>query len=520
MRVIWTRLRIFIMPLILILFLVILQLQTELSQLQTLPSPGWSRAMKASPTLETSTLPLVQLNQKQSVHFYLSKGNEVFHVAMTPKLQVIKKTPFKLDGPIQSLLWAKENQFIYQKGKALYFYSQSKSTKVSSTFDKATALSNVLIYSKLNHLIEFIPDTKGSSEIAAFAAPVYSIQSTGMDRTLLVTTQNQSNHQLTFFLLKDQAEKGFSVQKLGFILPKKNQRLESSLITKTNTTYFSVFAFSITGGPTQLEKVEIPIPSVDQGFVGRPKAHPFIIHAEAKGKPLTSFMDLTLSSKNGKPVLLFIGSKRDHLENQVMIAEQNKAGEWIAQKRSIPLPPKSTPFWALSTHQLIGWLTPENKTVKTIEFTSHDPALIQSSLSLTKRDLIHATQRTVSKMDRLGGFILISLLAGLPALLVFFILKRWAKGLLNSRHIHATVLGLFLVAEGEVVHHFIFTLIDLPTYLTFPFNSVVYILGLALVSFLLTKWLSPTSWSIKSKATYGMTVFLLLLTFLVGPYFT
>lgn len=516
---IWTRLKMVIIPFSLILFLFILQVQTELSQLQTLPSPGWSRAMKASPTLETTITPLVQTGQTPNVQFYLAKSNHVVKVEMTPKLQVIRQTPFPLTEPIQSLLWANGDQFIFQNGKSLYLYSHSKSAKVSSTFDKAAALSNVLIYSKANQLMEFIPETKGSSEIAAFASPVYSLQSTGFDRTLLATTQNPTNHQLTFFLLKDQADKGFAVYKLGFIVPSKSQFLKSSLITKTNKTYFIVLAFTDKRGTTQLEKVDIPVLSVDQGLVVRPKAHVFTIREGASEKALTSFKDLQLSSRNGHPILLFIGSKKDHLENQVMIAEQNKAGAWVAQKRSAPLPPKSAPFLASSTNQLIGWLTPEKGELNTIEFTSHDPSLIQSSLKLTKRDLVHATIRSINKLDQLGRFLLISLLAGLPALLVLFILRRWAKGLLISKHINACVLGLFLVAEGELVHHFIFTLKGLPAYLSFPFNSAAYVLGLALLSFFLTKVLSPTLWPKQSKATYGLTVFFLLLTFLVGPYF-
>ena len=517
---IWTRLRMILIPLILISFLFILQVQTELSQLQTLPSPGWSRALKASPTLETTTMPLVQVDQKSNVHFYLAKESHVFQVTMNPKLQVLNETPFQLTSPIQSLIWAKGNQLIYKNGKGLYFYSPTKSTKISSTFDKHTALSNVFIYSKSNRLFEFIPETKESSEIAAFASPVYSLQSTENDRTLLVTTQNPASKQLTFFLLRDQADKGFAVYKLGFINPAKNQYLESSQLTKTTSHYFIVLAFSSQNGTTQLEKVEIPSISVDQGLISLPKATPFLIREGTKGNLLTSFKDLNLSTENGKPVLLFIGSKKDHLENQIMEAEQSQEGKWIAETRSAALPSKTAPFWSSSTHQLIGWLTPEKGQLKTIEFSSHDPNLIQSSLKLTKRDLFQATLRTMGKTDRLGRFMFISLLAGLPALLVLLILRRWAKGLLISRHINACTLGLFLVAEGEVVHHFIFSLKGLPAYLNFPFSSAAYVLGLALVSFILTKTLIPKLWGTKSKATYGLTIFLLLLTFLAGPYFS
>ncbi|HET6871416.1 MAG TPA: hypothetical protein VFH42_00380 [Sporolactobacillaceae bacterium] len=520
MSVIWARLRIIVIPLILILVLFLLQVQTELRQLQTLPSPGWSRTMKASPALETTSVPLVQLDDKeQLVHFYLTNDNGVNQVAMTPSLQVTKTTPYNLNGPVHSLFWGNGNQFIYQKGKGLYFYSNSKSVIVSPSFDQAAALSNVLIYSKGSQLIEFIPETRSSSEIAAFASPVYAIHSTGSDRTLLVTTQNSTTRQLTFFLLKDQAEKGFAVYKLGFITPAKNQQLVSSQITKTKTAYFMVLAFASKNGTMQLENVSLPLSMVAQGQVGRPKAKAFTIKNGPNGKPLTSFKDLNLCSKGGAPVLLFVGTKRDHLENQVMVAEPNKEGQWTAEKRSAPLHPKSTPFWASANHQLIGWLSPEKGSLKTIEFTSHHPALISKSLQLTKRDLIHASRLTLSKMDRLGRFMLISLLAGVPALLMLFILRRWAKGLLISRHINTCALGVFLAAEGELVHHFIFSIKGLPTYLNFPFNTFAYITGLALISFFLAKWMSPKLWSLRSKVGYGVTLFLLLLTFLAGPYF-
>lgn len=506
--------KLILIPIILLIGLFALQVNTQLTHILKLPAPGWSRPLNASVPLQSSSKPFIALKGNQ-LNIYTTTGNLVTRSSLTPNLKVTHQDTYSLKDPIHSVVWGKDNVFIYQKGDGLYLYKPNKTSKLASHFSQIAASESKVFYSDSFHLYEASPSIH-PVEIAGFASPVNSISSIKDGSTLVVTTQNPTSHQVTFFLLKNVGEQGYTPLKLGYIQPKKGDVLKTVQLTKLKSSYFVLIAWQNKVGMTTLEHVQLSSYDVAQGTVQQPKAHPFSV--QYNGKPLTKLQDLNLSSYNGKPVLLFLGDHADGLKNTLLEANEI-SGKWVAQTRSSAFLTKSQPFWGSSSQDLIGWLTPKLSNQSLIQFGSHLPELTKESLKVTRIDLVHAIQDTYKNSYPMCKFLLILFLYGLPTLLTYLVLLKWGINTWSSTNLYTASGIILLLSEIDVVHHVLTKAQNLPVFLLFPYSAISYVIGGAIISGLLVCWLCPKEWLFKVKLTYGLSVFFLSLTFIIGPYF-
>lgn len=507
--------RLILIPIILLMGLFALQVHTQLTHILKLPAPGWSRPLNASVPLQSSSTPFIALKGGQ-LTIYTSTGNLVTKSSLTSKLKVTQQLSYSIENPIDSVVWGKDNTFIYKQGNALFLYENKKVTKLTSHFNQINASENKVFYSDSFHLYEAAPSIP-PVEIAGFASPVTSINSINDGSALLVATQSPATKQVTFFVLKNVGDQGYTPIKLGYIQPKKGDVLQTAQLTKVKSRYFILIGWRSNTGTTALEQVHLSIHDIAQGTVQQPKAYPFSV--QYNGKQLSKVQDLTLSTNNEKPVLLFLGDQTDGLGNTILEANEVTNGKWIAQKRSSSFLAKSQPFWGSSTQDLIGWVTPKSSKLNLIQFGSHSPELTSQSLKVTRIDLVHAIQDTHKNIFPMGRILVLLLLYGLPTLLVYLVLSRWGVSIWSPRKLFTASVLILLLSEIDVVNHVLIKAQNLPFYLQFPYSAIVYVIGSALVAGFLMWQLCPKEWKFKLKLTYGLGVFFLSLAFIIGPYF-
>lgn len=511
----WKRLNLVIIPIIILIFLFSLQMVTQLKHIQKLPTPGWSRALEPSSPLLTSVVPYIQETNGQ-FDLYTATPSAITRTRLDHTLKKVDQARLPVKGTVQSIILATGSDLVFEQNNSLMYETNKQTALITKKWEHVTAIDQKVIYSESLHLYDYQPALKKSSEIAGFAAPVSSLSATNEGQALIVTTFQKKTHQYTFFLLKDQGDIGYQVFKLGWIKPKAGQSLQTCQITTTPKKYFILIAFKNEKNQTALESVQISKAQVTQGTIGQPKAQPFIIKEE--GQTVQHFLDLSLSQTSGNPSLLYVGGSNSP-PTTIFMAHSTKSESWVAEPRSSNLTAKTQPMWVDQSHQLITWLTPKPGALSTIQFSIHDPQLAKKSLQIHSIDLIHAMKKTHQNFPKMGQFLLMLLLFGIPALIVYGILAFWNRELAFSKSLILASTLIFLISEIDWIWQVLHAATLLPSYLSLPFSPIIYGVGGAVLSFLAAYWLSPSSWSRKAKLTYSLTLFCLWITFLVGPYF-
>ncbi|WEG13051.1 hypothetical protein PU629_01450 [Pullulanibacillus sp. KACC 23026] len=504
-------------PILFILLLFFLQIDTQLMSIRKLPAEGWSRPLEASEPLDSAITPLTN-NAGSSFNIYTAKGKTVFYTQLNPSLKIIQQTPFTVKGTVQALIWGDQDEFVYQQADKLYFYSHKKSVLITSKWDHAQAAGSTLLYAKSNLLYSFLPSTRQTNEMAGFASPIVDIHSTDNGQTLLITTQQPKTKRYTFFLVKAQGDQGYKVMKLGYIEESAEQTLLTSQVTETKTDTLVIMAFKGLNGKVKLESSTIPNNQINSGIINHPKAQVFTIK-EKSGTAIDYINDLQLSQKNNQPSLLFVGGSLESFEHTLYEAHPSQQGTWIADKRSDSLSLKSHPVWLDSNHDYILWSSPKTAVLNRLQFTSHDPKLAKKSLSLKPADLIHGFRKANQTMDNMGRLLILLLLSGLPPLMFYLILTKWLGAEGHGDRIRAASLIVFLAAQIDVIQYVLSHAAELPPFLEPAFRSIIYGLGFWVILYLFSHFLRPDNWSPRAALIYCLTLYVLGLTFLIGPYF-
>jgi hypothetical protein len=513
-----------IVPVIIALILFGLQYIYQIQSERQLPNKGWSR---------TIHLPIKTKEGKEYIYtdsdgynIYTYTNKTIYYTKLTKTLKLLVKKKQVFDDNIAHIYWGKGNQYIFKKGLDV-FYFNGKSTILLAKKAGPTATDGKMVYyAKGTQLFQMGVQTKATSVIGNYNFPIQTLY-LGSDHNLLITTQDMVKNRGYFHFVDLGKDAHPSYRFATYLLGENTHISPSTAYAPHDGKVGLYFVVSVARGGLSYSQYYLDLPyeklETDNAVDLNPK--PIMVFQTGTGMNISDMTDVNFSYKDGKPTLLFAANgfrtKRDTNAMNIYEAHPNAKGKWVADRRSITTDTTISPFWL--GKNAIGWYSYTKKGIYEIEATSKNPSTIKESLKLRGEDLSMAISNSFLSLSRVLILILLSLVFSVGGLFVFviisFVMVDWIEK--EVPIVKWLIIAIFLLGQIWLAHRVMSSAFAYyaPGYLVFQGNFIVFPLLIGAISLYLTHIIKPKDWGMLSAISTFAMLYIVTISFLVGPYY-
>ncbi|MGV3487923.1 MAG: hypothetical protein ACO1OC_04980 [Tuberibacillus sp.] len=494
----------------------------QIINVRQLPSKGWSRTIH--PDIPSEFEKPYVFKDRENTHLFTATNQGIIHSVLDKNLIPIKKMTIKTKKDVEKVLWADLSAVIYKMNGDLYLHKAGNDRMIAKNVSAATANEDSLYYAQDSSLHVYDITSGQGRLLSTFPDPVQAVDIS--EKEAVVVTQDSASACHFYYLPKSDISahspkefalfNGISHGNISVLQMVRHDGKIGIFFTThilKQGEYFYDYYIEYTQNQLTSAKEPIMISEV-------PITYDDPSTGDHLGTPMNSYLFL----KNGKPALLFSSEgHRTARDTAINIYEgrQNDKGNWVAEKRSTSAEMSLMPF--VIDNQTIGWLDYITDNHYQIGLASKKPEIIKQSLKIRAQDFSQSLSSAVLSLPRVFMFFLLAISYAIPTILVYAVITFTKVELIerDSQAVKWVLLGIFLISQYFLIGHTQTPAFHTfaPAYLTFPFSRWLIPAIMAVLTWLLLKWLKSKDWSIIIETFYAVTLYLIMELFTFGPYF-
>ncbi|OEF99439.1 hypothetical protein BHF71_09005 [Vulcanibacillus modesticaldus] len=507
------------LPILITIILIGILLYRNIQSELTLPDTNWSRDVTL-PMTTMNALPFVR-EDANGVHIYGKEGRRVKHLVLKDGLRVKMESSIEIDLPPLKPFWAKNERLVYIKDGELFLFSEGIEKSLYQNVNGMVAKEDLVIFWQDTNLFKLDAQDFSVIPIGSTNDRIDSviINQDSPANFIVITKSDMNRIQLTFYRLKD-----------------NNTYNQISLLTMTEYPGEKITGFQFVSNEKEIDIIYTTY-SVKQGVVTyRAYFTKAMLNNLSDIPPFTNIevideqymvklknpKHIQLSLEDDVPtILLAVNGYLTPKKRAVNIYEaKNIDGKWVANKRSKTARMSVRPFWL--DYGNILWLDFISTKEYQLKGSSTNPITIEESQRINYNDWMNALANTLLSLTASLVIILNSILWMVPTAFFITVISFIDITLLERdvKWIKKTAIILYLTTQLFVVKGIFSATFNVfaPSFLAFRGNSFIIPLGLAVVTYMITKYAKNDDWEPIHEISYFMLVNVWLFTILIGPY--
>jgi hypothetical protein len=477
---------------------------------------GLSRNTDVVEGAKGKVLTVNKIDSGYDVHY--NENEKLTNVQLNDTLEVTNKETLPIELSLAATFWAKENQAIYIEKDQLLHYDGSKKHTIDKEVEGLSVGDETVYYWKKNRIFQLDTSTITSSEIAATEQPVTKLFTSDDTNGLFaaaVQKEDYSNDVLVYQTSGQDTQMNhmfnvpsISGERVNTIDLSQNEEgthviyttKQSHAGTITIRGYYNIF----TGNEKEASFKEI---AVYDAF-------------SSDRMRVIKDLDLVMTESGPEVFLSARGLITPKIESwNIYRAEPQDSGKWIANHISSTKSISNNHVYASEGE--IFWLDAKGKTVKIMAVSDH-PHLVQKAEEYQPSDFIQGFFSGITTLPY--GFILLMVSAMwiAPAAIFLFAVSFWNENAIEQKHswVRYSTIGLFAICQYYLMQQFFTPMFHAfsPSYLSFPWHSIVLPLAFVFLSMLFTLIVRQKQWSIYQEFGYFTLFNTIFVIFLISPY--
>ena len=511
------KLKLFIVPILILFVFGGLLMQKVLSDERQLPNKNWSRDISFPINSEEKETPLV-VSDGQHITVYIKNKQALSVLETDDNFQIFKQRKIPINLTKYDPYTVIDSNIFFISNKTLTFSdSEGKTKEIEKNVDGLANLSGNLVYWRNNEIYRLDQTTLSGKKIGSAKHPIQNIVAGNNPNIFLMVEKTDDYIYLT--VLQKNGGQYEQKQLVKLTLP-YNALLDGfNFVVHDQTMLITYYQFGSTHGGTyrnnylvsfNLKKYKVDSKTVKLDVVDN-----------ETGLTFSTMNDLQINWINDQPVLLFsgIGPFYGGKEAQNIYLARQSHGQWQAQKISNTKNPSSKPVW-MNNHAVL-WNEFDGHSY-ILKGSSQNESIIQKSLHLKKEDWSDAMSTSLTQLAislLIFGYALVWVI---PASLFIIGLSMGNMTLMerNPRWIAVTAAVLFVITQLIFIQRLFNGKLQTfgPGYLHFAGASYVIPVIVALFAWFLTEWVKNKDWGNIQFISYFLLTDVLMIGFLVGPY--
>ncbi len=509
------KLKIFGLPIGIMLLFVCFLFIHQLLLVKQVPQPNWSRSIP----LEFSFNERPQLFNDNDT-MYISSNGKIHSVSFDDQLNVSKNEVMDTKITRGYPFWTDGNQIIYYKEGSLVSTENNEGTVLSKNVTGLGTGINDVYYWSGNQLKAYNPKDGSSKNIFTFSSEISDIH-VGHNGSAIIQVKIDDTHDNVYYIneKKEVSEHPFMVVNTA-----PNKKVDGLVFTlKDNQLVVLYNEKSRTQGALSYKvyKVQVPVSEIGTSIVKASKMETF--NKENK-QQLVSPAVAQIVNLNGKESILFTSEGQrvgENSEIRLYIAPFNLGN----QLKGVPI----------NTTRNVTYLPVQNTAKSLIWFNydgdsyelfgaSQDKQVISASKHWTKRSVREAINNGIIMIFSTLITVITSFYWTLPPLFLLILLyifrpNDFEKEGINWVEYASIVLFLLMPVTytGNAMDEYFYQMA--PDYFTFPGSHYVILLFLSAITALIWKIGRDPDWGSFAGVFYFVGIYILLYMTSVGPYF-
>lgn len=507
-------------PVMIILIGIGILFMENYTQVTEPPSDGWSRELQVGMTPNVSE-PYLSMNDSGNWSIAYITEDGVRQNTYDQQFEQVSETSFDIPVNKYTQIFLNEDTFIYSDYYSLY---KGDTGEKITDIQKFYPLADAAYYRKDNVIYHLNPSTLESEQILTVDSENTEvlIEQKNEETQILTNTINQSGNHLTFYTVseKEATEKGKAdftltgteeVQDIRFALNGDSYSLlvktlqKQSMSGKVSNNYY--YAEAPLGSAPTLQNVQFQDP-----------------HG---GMALQEISDVEMQWNEQGASILFkaFGSTntrfREPLQFNVYTATLSSSGPLNVKRLSNTPNSSVEPSWI--NPNTVLWIDRGNSEEHRVLVSSSESSIITEAKQVTMPVFLQTLGKTMGMLSTGMFAVVISLLWFIwPLLFLCVVMFTNSRAMDQDRSWVFYVGALIYIGAAVIMNDLMFSsqgMARAPEYLNFTGSSFIYLLGFALLSYVILKvGLSIRKWSPSIQLTYFIGIHVICITIFFGPY--
>lgn len=483
-------------------------------QIETsLPSKDWSRSIKLPVTTTDSQFIIKHTDKGKELYSKTKDGIEKYSIDTSMSLDKEETFPVKP----ATTFWTDGTNFLYLNSQQQIVHFDGSTEKIlAEGADGFTSNEQTAVYWSKNIVYSIDPESFTISEAAKPENEIYQVI-VSSNSASFVTLLRGENALLAKWYRQGSSE---PIDLASLDHSALERVREFRFMEKDNRLSILYTSMSSKGGSKMMRPLYIEV-AIEELPIKESFESIDLINRQS-GMKLENPQYITIIPIDDKPAILFSASAqiKPATRSLSIFFAKKQDGKWLADRISTTLSPSVQPV--LGGDGMIFWSDNLLNDSYQLYGASTDRNIISTSEKWNKTDAQNAFYASMLAVTN-GLFILFSaLLWLLPVALFVTIVSLTNIAALEAKKPWAinTALLLFTVSEtslfqmplkGAFYSH-------APEYLTFTGSVIVYPIVISILAWALTKFVSSENWSFFQEILYFISINLLIVILLFGPY--
>lgn len=477
---------------------------------------GLSRNTDVVEGAKGKVLSVNKVNSGYDVHY--NEDEKLTNVQLNDTLEVTNKETLPIELSLAATFWAKENQATYIENDQLLHYDGSEKQTIDKAVDGLAAVDETVYYWKKNRIFKLDSNTMTTTEIATTEQPVTKLFASDETEGLFAATVRKEDYSSDVLVYETNGQD--TQTKYSFNVPSiSGERINTIDLSENNKGTHLIYTTKQSHAGT------ITIRGYYNLFTSNQKETSFkeiAIYDAFSTDRMRVIKDLDLvMTEDGPEVFLsargFITPKLESWN--IYKAEPQDNGKWIANHISSTRSISNN--HAYVSEGEIFWLDAKGKNVKIMAVSDH-PQLVQKAEEFQPSDFIQGFYTGISTLPY--GFILLMVATMwiAPSAIFLFAVSFWNENAIEQKQnwVRYSAIGLFAICQYYLMQQFFTPMFQAfsPSYLSFPWHSIVLPLALVFLSMLFTVIVRQKQWSVYQEFGYFTMFNTIFVLFLISPY--